>query len=79
MRRIENEVSGERIWDTVSKISRFHRIRGGGVGSGYNQCVEWLAEELRKVEDLEVRVEKFATDGKRKYLGWLPPIGWRNF
>jgi len=77
LRRIESEVSGERAWDTVSRISRFHRIRGGGVGSGYNRCVEWLAEELGKVKGLEVRVEKFATDGEKKYIGWLAPIGWR--
>lgn len=74
---IQNEVSGERAWDMVSKISRFHRIRGGGEGSDYNNCVEWLAGELGKVKGLEVRVEKFATDGEKKYLGWLAPIGWR--
>jgi len=77
LRRIESEVSGERAWDMVSKISRFHRIRGGGEGSGYNRCVEWLADELGKVKGLEVRVEKFSTDGERKYIGWLAPIGWR--
>ena len=77
LRRIESEVSGERAWDMVSKISRFHRIRGGGEGSGYNRCVEWLADELRKVKSLKVRVEKFPTDGERKYIGWLAPIGWR--
>ena len=77
LRRIESEVSGERAWDTVSKISRFHRIRGGGKGSGYNRCVEWLADELGKVKGLEVRVEKFTTDGEKKYIGWLAPIGWR--
>ena len=32
---IQNEVSGERAWDMVSKITRFHRIRGGGEGSDY--------------------------------------------
>jgi len=77
LKRIESEVSGERAWDTVSKISRFHRIRGGGEGSGYNRCVEWLAEELRGVEGLQVKVEKFVSDGTIKYLGWLTPVGWR--
>jgi len=77
LKRIESEVSGERAWDTVSKISRFHRIRGGGEGSGYNRCVDWLADELRGIKGLEVKVEKFATDGEKKYLGWLAPIGWR--
>lgn len=40
LRKVEGEVSGERAWDLVSKISRYHRIRGGGEGSGYNQCVD---------------------------------------
>ena len=43
-----NEVSGERAWDMVSKISRYHRIRGGGEGSDYNRCVDWLAGELKQ-------------------------------
>ena len=42
LRSIQNEVSGERAWDMVSKISRFHRIRGAGEGSDYDRCVEWL-------------------------------------
>ena len=46
---IQNEVSGERAWDMVSKISRFHRIRGGGKGSDYNRCVDFLVEELKKI------------------------------
>ncbi len=77
LKSIENEVSGERAWDTVSKISRFHRIRGGGEGSGYNRCVEWLANELREVEGLQVKVEKFVSDGSRRYFTWLSPVGWR--
>ena len=46
--KIQNEVSGERAWDMLSKISRYHRIRGGGVGSDYNRCVNDLAAELRE-------------------------------
>ncbi len=32
LKNIQDEVSGERAWDMVSKISRFHRIRGAGEG-----------------------------------------------
>lgn len=77
LKKVEGEVSGERAWDLVSKISRFHRIRGGGKGSGYNQCVDWLAGELGKIEGLEVEVEKFKSDGVLKYFQWLSPLGWR--
>ena len=59
---IRNEVSGERAWDMVSKISRFHRIRGAGEGSDYDRCVEWLADELRKIGLHEVRTKRYSAD-----------------
>lgn len=74
---IQNEVSEERAWDMVSRISRFHRIRGGGEGSDYNRCVEWLAEELKKIGLKEVAVEKYPADGFKKYFLWNSPVGWR--
>ena len=77
LKKIESEVSGERAWGLVSRISRYHRIRGGGEGSGYDDCVEWLAGELRGVEGLKVEVERFTADGTRKYLDWLSPVGWK--
>jgi hypothetical protein len=43
LKNIQNDVSGERAWDMLSKISGFHRIRGAGEGSDYDLCVEWLA------------------------------------
>ena len=74
---IQNEVSGERAWDIVSKITRFHRIRGGGKGSDYNRCAEWLAGELKKIELLEVSIKKYRADGSKKYFLWTSPSGWR--
>ena len=74
---IQNEVSGERAWDMVSKISRFHRIRGGGEGSDYNRCVEYLANELRKIGLKEVSIKKYRADGFQKYFLWDSLVGWR--
>lgn len=74
---IQNEVSGERAWDMVSKISRFHRIRGGGEGSDYNACVEWLAQELEKIGIRDVRIKKYKADGFKKYFLWNSLVGWR--
>ena len=45
---IKTEVSGERTLDYITKISRFHRIRGGGPGSGYNDAVDYVVHELKK-------------------------------
>ncbi|TKJ35834.1 hypothetical protein CEE39_00450 [bacterium (candidate division B38) B3_B38] len=74
---IQNEVSGERAWDMVSKISRFHRIRGGGEGSDYNRCVEYLANELKKMGLEEVIIKRYTADGFKKYFLWNSLVGWR--
>ena len=77
LRSIQNEVSGERAWDMVSKISRFHRIRGAGEGSDYDRCVEWLAEELRKIGLQDVRIKRYLADGFKKYFLWDSLVGWK--
>ncbi|NIM90107.1 MAG: DUF4910 domain-containing protein [Candidatus Aminicenantes bacterium] len=74
---IQNEVSGERAWDMVSKITRFHRIRGGGEGSDYNRCVDFLAAELKNIGLQEVRVKRYRADGIKKYFLWRSLVGWR--
>lgn len=74
---IQNEVSGERAWDMVSKISRFHRIRGGGDGSDYNRCVEYLAGELKALGLDEVLIKKYKADGFQRNFLWLSLVGWR--
>ncbi len=74
---IQNEVSGERAWDMVAKISRFHRIRGGGQGSDYDRCVEWLATELQKIGLQEVQIKRYTADGFKKYFLWGSPVGWK--
>jgi aminopeptidase YwaD len=74
---IQNEVSGERAWDMVAKISRFHRIRGGGQGSDYDRCVEWLATELQAIGLQEVQIKRYTADGFKKYFLWDSPVGWK--
>jgi len=77
LKNIQMEVSGERAWDMVSKISRFHRIRGAGQGSDYDRCVEWLAEELRKIGLQDVQIKRYASDGFKKYFLWDSLVGWK--
>jgi len=77
LKSIKSEVSGERAWDMMSKISRFHRIRGGGEGSDYNRCVEYLAQELKKLGLKEVRIERFRADGIQKNFLWNSLLGWK--
>jgi len=77
LKAVQNEVSGERAWDMVSKISRYHRIRGGGEGSDYNRCVEWLAEELKQMGIKDVNIHKYRADGQTKSFLWNSLMGWR--
>jgi aminopeptidase YwaD len=77
LKSIQDEVSGERAWDMVSKISRFHRIRGAGEGSDYDRCVEWLAGELRKIGMQEVQIKRYTADGFKKYFLWDSLVGWK--
>lgn len=77
LKSIQNEVSGERAWDMVSQISRFHRIRGAGEGSDYDRCVEWLASELRKIGLQEIRIKRYTADGFKKYFLWDSLVGWK--
>lgn len=77
LKSIQNEVSGERAWDMVSKISRYHRIRGGGEGSDYNRCVEWLAEELKQMGIKDVNIHTYMANGKTKSFLWNSLMGWR--
>ncbi len=77
LRIIQDEVSGERAWDMVTKISRFHRIRGGGEGSDYDRCVDWLASELANIGLKDVQVKKYTADGFERYFLWDSVVGWR--
>jgi len=72
-----SEISGERTLDYITKISRFHRIRGGGPGSGYNDAVDYVVSELEKFNLDDVHVDRFKSDGITSYLHWRSPIGWR--
>ena len=72
-----NEISGERTHDYITRISRFHRIRGGGPGSGYNDAIDYVVQELNKFGMDDVHVERFRSDGFAAYLRWQSPVGWR--
>ncbi|MCK4762813.1 MAG: M28 family peptidase [Candidatus Aminicenantes bacterium] len=72
-----NEISGERAMDYIHKISRFHRIRGGGEGSGFNRAVDYVVETLDSLGLKNVNVERFPSDGFATYIGWRSPVGWR--
>jgi hypothetical protein len=77
LKAIQDEVSGERAWDMVAKISRYHRIRGGGEGSDYDRCVDWLAGEIKKLGLNDVHIAKYKADGYQKYFLWDSLVGWK--
>jgi hypothetical protein len=74
---IVDRISGERAKGYVEKIAQFHRIRGGGPGSGYNEAVDYVMSEIDDIGLDEAHVERFLSDGFATYLRWQSPVGWR--
>lgn len=74
---IVDMISGERAKEYVERISQFHRLRGGGPGSGYNEAVDYVVSELDEFGLDDVHVERFLSDGIATYLRWQSPVGWR--
>ncbi len=66
-------VSGERAYESLRALTRFHRIQST---PGYDEAARWLADEARAA-GLEVEVVEAAGDGRTRFDGTLLPGGWR--
>ncbi|MDZ7344755.1 MAG: M28 family peptidase, partial [candidate division KSB1 bacterium] len=69
-----NELSGERAKDFVIAISRFDRVQAS---EGLYQCLEMLKSQLTAFGITNAVIERFPSNGERKYWTWTPPMGWR--
>lgn len=65
--------SGERAFDDVVAISRFHRIQSS---TGYDEAAAWLLAALRAAGYTPERIDVHA-DGHQRSLGFPLPEGWR--
>ena len=61
--RIWQAISGEAAWQTVSDLSRYHRIQAS---PGYRAAAKYVLGELRSA-DLEAHVETFPADHQTKF------------
>lgn len=66
-------VSGKKAWDVVERLSLYHRIQGSPM---YKDAVDFLQEELSKLNPDELTVHSYPADGEKQYLGWTMPLSW---
>ncbi|MFQ6032512.1 MAG: M28 family peptidase [Candidatus Zixiibacteriota bacterium] len=68
------ELSGEIAKEHVIEITRFDRIQAS---EGWHQAALYVKEQLEKYGITNAVIEKFPSNGSRKYYTWTPPMGWR--
>ena len=72
---VRAQVSGERALETVTAITRFHRIQSS---PGYDAAAAWLAGQLEPLArgGVQSETERVPGDGRTRRLGALMPEGW---
>jgi len=70
---LKKEVSGLNAKRYVSDISRFHRIQ---VSPGLEKAIEYVKSRLEEF-GYQAKIYQYPADGKKEYLGFRSPIGWR--
>lgn len=72
LKALTREVSGERAFDSLCALTRFHRVQAS---PGLDQAAEWVGAELERA-GLRVEVERVPADGRTRLLGQVMPQGW---
>jgi len=68
------EISGELSKNYVHIISRYDRIQAS---QGYHESAEWIMNKLKQYGLEDAHIEKYVSDGDKKYFTWTPPMGWK--
>jgi aminopeptidase YwaD len=70
---LASEISGLIAKDTVTELSRMHRVQGS---SGYARAAEFIAAKAREYGLDQVEVEKIPADGEKTYYTLKSAPGW---
>jgi len=70
---IKEELSGNSAKSFVAQISRFHRIQASTM---FHEAAEYVKGELVKIGLDDPVIERFASDGAKKYWTYTSPMGW---
>jgi hypothetical protein len=68
------EFSGSRAKREVEKISQFHRIQAS---PGFHEAAQYVLTKLKGL-GIKAKMERFPSDGARKYFTWTSPVGWEG-
>jgi hypothetical protein len=66
--------SGDRAYDSVSQLARWHRIQAS---EDYTRAAEWMAGKAEEFGLEHVSIEQFPSDGKTEYFGYRTPPRWK--
>ncbi len=70
---VAGEYSGSLAKENVLGITRFHRIQAS---PGFTEAREHVVAQLKQMGVVEVEVETFPSDGKRRYQTYVSPMAW---
>lgn len=68
-----SEISGLVAKDTVTELSRYHRVQAS---SGFSRAAEYIASKAKEYGLDQVQIEQFPADGEKTYYTLKSAIGW---
>jgi len=72
-RLVKEELSGENAKSYVAQIARFHRIQASTM---FHQAAEHVKNTLLNIGLRNATIEKFQSDGAKRYWTHISPMGW---
>jgi len=70
---VKEEFSGEKAKSYVEEIARFHRIQASTM---FHEAAEHVKQQLIKNGLRDAKIERFQSDGAKKYGTHTSPVGW---
>lgn len=70
---LAGEINGAIAKDTVTELSRYHRVQAS---SGFSRAAEFIASKAKEYGLDQVHIERFPADGQRTYYTLKSTPGW---
>ena len=70
---VKEELSGEAAKNYVSQITQFHRIQASTM---FYEAAKYVKDALSHMGFADAQIERFPSDGAKKYWTWTSPVGW---
>ncbi len=68
------EFSGALAKREVERISQFHRIQAS---PGFHEAAQYVLGRLKELK-IRAKMERFTSNGAKKYFTWTSPVGWEG-